>query len=119
MEQSYVAASSDMEAELVRIWEDVLSVYPIGIHDAFSDLGGHSLAAMQVLSRCLQKFSVDIPLKTLFDAPTIASFAQTIAALRMAHTDARQYEEMFAKIESLSEEDAAAVLASRVSRQAR
>ena len=119
MEQSYVAASSDMEAALVRIWEDVLSVYPIGIHDAFSDLGGHSLAAMQVLSRCLQKFSVDIPLKTLFDSPTIASFAQTIASLRMAHTDARQYEEMFAKIESLSEEDAAAVLASRVSRQAR
>ena len=113
LEQPYVAPSSDMEANLVRIWEDILSVHPIGIHDAFADLGGHSLAAMQVLSRTIQRFSVDIELKTLFDAPTIAAFAEIIAALRAAPCNARKYDGVLAKIESLSEEDAAAVLAGR------
>lgn len=117
LEQSYVAPSNDIETELVGIWEEILSVRPIGIHDGFPDLGGHSIAAMQVLSRTIQRFAVDIPLKTLFDSPTIAALAKTIAALRAANT-APPYAGLLANIESLSDEAAEVVLASRLSGKA-
>jgi hypothetical protein len=111
MEQPYTAPANEIEADLVAIWEEVLGVHPIGVHDAFPDLGGHSIAAMQVLSRSIQKFAVDIPLKTIFDAPTITAFAQRILALRAAKTDVWHFDEALANIESLSDEDAAVVLA--------
>lgn len=113
MEQPYTAPSNEMEADLVGIWEEVLGVHPIGVHDAFPDLGGHSLAAMQVLSRSIQKFAVDIPLKALFESPTIAALAQWLAPLRAANTKMQRYNEALANIEALSDEDALAVLAGR------
>jgi hypothetical protein len=111
MEQPLVAPTNDIEKDLVRIWEEILSVSPIGIHDAFPDLGGHSLAGMQVLSRIVQDFAVDLPLKTLFDAPTIAGFAQIVATSCAANINVQRYAGELAKIESLSEDDAAALLA--------
>ena len=111
LESPYIAPTNDVETEVERIWEEILSVSPIGIHDAFLDLGGHSLAAMQVLSRIVQDFAVDIPLRRLFDAPTIATFAQIVAASRAANTEVHRYDGELAKIESLSEDGAAALLA--------
>jgi hypothetical protein len=65
---------------LVRIWEEVLGVEKVGIKDNFFDLGGHSLLATQVLSRVREVFNVEMPLRVLFQARTIAALAEEVVA---------------------------------------
>ena len=66
---------------MAQIWTDVLRLKRVGIHDNFFDLGGHSLLAIQMISRCRQAFSVEIPLKILFEQPTIAKLSDRIKTL--------------------------------------
>jgi amino acid adenylation domain-containing protein/non-ribosomal peptide synthase protein (TIGR01720 family) len=77
---SYVAARTEIEASLCAIWSDVLKISPIGIHDNFFKLGGHSLLATQVISRIRSVFERDIPLRVLFEEPTIARLGEKIEA---------------------------------------
>jgi len=72
------APSTEAETLLARIWSEVLGVERVSIHDNFFDLGGHSLLATQVISRVREAFEVELPLRSLFEAPTIASFAQQV-----------------------------------------
>ncbi|MEU5588560.1 type I polyketide synthase [Streptomyces chrestomyceticus] len=83
-EESGVAAAwSPLEREVQRIWQDVLgNDEGIGLHDDFFALGGHSLAALQVVQRCQDSFGVDLSVKTVFLAPTVARLAAEVAALR-------------------------------------
>ena len=74
----YTAPADELERRLVQIWEELLGVAPIGVHDDFFQLGGHSLAAMRVLSRVRRDFRVDVPVRTLFECPTIAQFAHEL-----------------------------------------
>ncbi|MBT4837149.1 MAG: amino acid adenylation domain-containing protein, partial [Methylococcales bacterium] len=76
--QPYVAPRDMAEEILVKIWSDILAVERIGIYDSFFELGGHSLLATQVISQIRQQFHVDIPLKPLFEKPTIASISDLI-----------------------------------------
>ena len=80
----YVAPRTAAEELLVGIWAGLLGVKRIGIHDSFFDLGGHSLLATRVVSRVRELFGVDIPLRALFDAPTVAGLAPQIEAARTA-----------------------------------
>ena len=66
------------ERELARIWSKVLRVEEVGIHDNFFDLGGHSLLATQVMSRINNTFAVKVPLRRIFETPTVAGLAQAI-----------------------------------------
>jgi acyl carrier protein len=75
LERNLVAPSTPVEEELAQIWSKVLSVEQVGIHDNFFDLGGHSLLATQVISRVRQAFHVDLPLRSLFEAPTVSGLA--------------------------------------------
>src|SRR5690606_32907958 len=56
---------------MVEIWTSILGIKGIGIYDNFFDLGGHSLLATQVIARIRDTFQVDLPVRTIFDYPTI------------------------------------------------
>jgi acyl carrier protein len=75
LDQAYSAATKPIETHLVRLWEEVLGIHPIGIHDNFFDLGGHSLAATRIVARLFQRFQLEIPLQALFESPTVAAMA--------------------------------------------
>ncbi|MBP5971637.1 amino acid adenylation domain-containing protein [Brasilonema sp. CT11] len=72
--QVYIAPRTPNETRLVRIWEEFLGVEQVGIDDDFFELGGDSLVAAQIVDRVRESFKVTIPVRTLFDAPTIATF---------------------------------------------
>lgn len=78
-----VAPTSEQEVILLETWSDILNIpkSKICMHDNFFDIGGHSLLATQVISRIQQRFKVKIPLKNLFENPTIAALSFEITSL--------------------------------------
>jgi amino acid adenylation domain-containing protein len=76
------APRGPVEEEVASIWETVLGLDRFGAHDSFFEIGGHSLLATQVVSRLREVFEVEIPLRALFEATTVAGLAQRIEALR-------------------------------------
>ncbi|HEV2149654.1 MAG TPA: amino acid adenylation domain-containing protein, partial [Longimicrobiaceae bacterium] len=85
-EEDYLAARTPTEEMLCGIWAEVLGVEMVGAEDDFFELGGHSLLATQVVSRARQAFGTEVPLRALFEAPTVAGLARRIDALRSAGT---------------------------------
>jgi NAD(P)-dependent dehydrogenase (short-subunit alcohol dehydrogenase family) len=78
------ASEDGVEEFIVALWQELLGVNPIGVHDNFFQLGGHSLMGTQVLSRVRERFRVNLPLRSVFEAVTPAEFAQRIRVLRWA-----------------------------------
>src|SRR5262249_31984256 len=64
-----------IEEQVAAVWQEVLGIEAAGARDNFFDLGGHSLLGIQVISRLREAFGVEIPLFSLFDAPTVESLA--------------------------------------------
>jgi amino acid adenylation domain-containing protein/non-ribosomal peptide synthase protein (TIGR01720 family) len=80
--EGFVAPRIPVEELLAQIWAEVLGVEVVGIHDNFFELGGHSLLATQVFSRLPDAFGVELPLRCLFESPTVAGLAEHIEAAR-------------------------------------
>jgi non-ribosomal peptide synthetase component F/aryl carrier-like protein len=76
----YETPQGEIEALLARLWGELLGIERIGRHDDFFALGGHSLLAVQVISRIRTALGLDVPLAELFAQPTLAGFAQRVAA---------------------------------------
>jgi len=85
----YAAARTPVEALLADLWREVLGQERIGIYDDFFEAGGHSLLATQVIARARASFGVDIPLRALFDAPTIAALAEAIEGFKATDAPSR------------------------------
>jgi amino acid adenylation domain-containing protein len=83
---AYTAPRSPEEEFLAETWSRLLRVEQPSIYDNFFALGGHSLLAAQVIARVRQALGVELPLRTMFEAPTIAQFAERIEAERRART---------------------------------
>src|SRR5262249_26872507 len=79
---NYVGARTATEDVLTSIWGEVLRAEKIGVEDDFFRMGGHSLLATQVISRVNKIFKVNLRVRNMFEAPTVARFAQVIAAAR-------------------------------------
>ena len=81
---SYVAPTNDTERQLAQIWTEVFDAQEPGIHDNFFSMGGQSLLATQVVARISDLFKLHLPLKQLFETPTIAGLAKVIQQLSPA-----------------------------------
>ncbi|HEX2188130.1 MAG TPA: amino acid adenylation domain-containing protein, partial [Longimicrobiaceae bacterium] len=79
-----VAPRTPTEEVLAGIWAEVLGVDQVGAGSSFFELGGHSLLATQVISRVRQAFGTEVPLRALFEAPTVAGLAERVEELRGA-----------------------------------
>jgi amino acid adenylation domain-containing protein len=73
-----VEPRDELERQLVGIWQDILSISPVGTRDSFFDLGGHSLLALRMFARIEKKLGVALPVATLFETPTIEGLATLI-----------------------------------------
>src|SRR5215831_7976790 len=76
--ESYEAPCTALEEQLAEIWADVLEVARVGRRSNFFDLGGHSLLAIAMESRCRNVFGVDVPVRVIFESPTIAELSEVI-----------------------------------------
>ena len=88
-ELGYVAPRTPEEELLANIWAEVLEVPQVSVHDNFFDVGGHSLLATQVTSRIKTVFNLDLPVRSIFEWPTVAELAQEIATMTAAVSGAR------------------------------
>jgi len=82
VQKEFAAPRTQVEASLAQIWSEVLKLQKVGIHDNFFELGGHSLLATQVISRMRRVFDLEIPLRTLFESPTIDELAVAVTHMR-------------------------------------
>src|SRR5258705_1465428 len=84
----FVAPRNETETQLCLLWEELLGVGPIGVQQSFFELGGHSLNAVQLMARLRRRFGVDVPLRNLFQEPTVEKLSEMIAAQRAKSKEA-------------------------------
>jgi amino acid adenylation domain-containing protein len=77
---TFVPPRTPVEEVIANIWTEILNQQQVSIHDNFFELGGHSLLGTQVISRLCEAFQVELPLRSLFESPTVASMAEYINA---------------------------------------
>ena len=84
---SYDAPRDDTEEQIARVWRDALGIDEVGINDSFSQLGGHSLLAIRIVSELRKAFQIDLSIKALFDAPTVAELSSYIKEILIAEIE--------------------------------
>jgi acyl carrier protein len=77
----YVAPRSAAEATLANLWAAIIGSAQVGIHDNFFALGGNSLLATRIVAQVRETLHVELPLRSLFEAPTVAELAQRVEQL--------------------------------------
>jgi amino acid adenylation domain-containing protein len=99
-----------VENKLVQIWAELLDVDQVGIHDRFLELGGDSLLASRIICRVIDVFHIEVPLRSLFETPTVADMAAVVERdLSKSHTP-QEVARILAEVEGLSEADAQQLL---------
>ncbi len=93
LRNAYVAPRDETERIVAGVWQRLLGVDEVGIHDDFFELGGHSFLTTVLVTELRQSFGLDIGIRELFEKPTVAGFSAAIAALAAARTDAGEVRE--------------------------
>jgi amino acid adenylation domain-containing protein len=131
-EKSYLPPRDETEKSVAGIWSEVLGLERVGVEDNFFSIGGHSLLATQVISRVRQQFQIELPLRALFESPTVSELARVITRTREQQRGAqpvtpaivargrrgKNLEQLLAQVQGLSEAEVQQALhAKRDSRQ--
>ncbi len=104
LEADLVAPRTVTEESLVEIWKDILGA-EVGIYDNFFELGGHSLLATQVISRVRDAFSVELPLRSLFESPTVAQLAEQVEVAQLEQADEQELAQILTEVDELSNDE--------------
>jgi acyl carrier protein len=109
----YTPPRSDVETVIANVWAETLRLDRVGIHDNFFELGGHSLLATQLVTRLRQTLRIELSLRALFDAPTVA--ALTTIVLQPPNDPARveKVAQLLIQLSKLSDEEAAQLLSQK------
>jgi amino acid adenylation domain-containing protein len=100
----FVAPRTPVEEALCRIWSQLLGVEQIGVNNSFFELGGHSLMAMQLLSRLRGIFQLELPLRVVFEAPTIAKLAEVLVSYEVTPGQVERIAAITVELETMSSE---------------
>src|SRR5205085_8042765 len=100
----FVAPRTRVEEVLCRIWAELLGVEEVGVNNSFFDLGGHSLMAMQLLSRLRGIFQLELPLRVIFEAPTVAELAKALVRFEVTPGQVERIAAITAELENMSPE---------------
>jgi surfactin family lipopeptide synthetase C len=99
-----------VQERIAEIWCTVLQRSEVGLHDNFFELGGHSLLATQIIARLRSAFDVPVPLRAIFEAPTIAGLAEVIKQHSAETAEQEDIAKILSEVEGLSEEEARSLL---------
>jgi len=98
-ETAFTEPQTPTEKELAQIWMAVLELEKVGTNESFFDIGGHSLMAMQLVSRVRMRFGVELPLYDFYAAPTIQNLAELVEEEILANADSNQIDELLDSLE--------------------
>jgi len=107
----YVAPRTATEEILAGIFQEVLKLDRVGVHDNFFDIGGHSLLATQVISRVRSTFEVSVEVGSIFEGATVAELAETLMAREPKPGQTERIALILKKLNSMTDEDAGMELA--------
>jgi amino acid adenylation domain-containing protein len=110
LRREFVAPRTPVEQELANIWRELLGVEEVGIYDDFFELGGHSLLLTQLASWIRRDFQVEVPLRVLFDTPTITDMTRAILARQVEQETQTDLAEMLSQLKQLSPHEVKAML---------
>jgi len=106
----YVAPRTALEELLAGIWAEVLGLDRVGVHDNFFALGGHSLLAAQVVSRAGEALEIEVPLRLLFEAPTVAGLAESLLSAAPSREELQRAASLVLELLRLSDDEVDALL---------
>jgi len=109
-ETAFTEPQTPTEKELAQIWMAVLELEKVGTNEIFFDIGGHSLMAMQLVSRVRMRFGVELPLYDFYAAPTIQNLAELVEEEILANADSNQIDELLDSLEKFDGEESQSVI---------
>jgi amino acid adenylation domain-containing protein len=112
LESELVLPRTPLERVLADVWKSVFNLPQVGVFDNFFDLGGHSLGATRVITQLEEVFPLEIPLRTMFESPTVAGFAASLEALgAAAGVDVAGIAEVLVEIQEIPDHEVQGLLA--------